>query len=237
LAVSKKPSFLKRTKRRLLNFLAAALGPFLLKSLGASWRTRRFGYEHMKSRGPKGQHPVIAVWHESIPTGTVLHRHHSLAALTSLHRDGRMISNIMERLGFITVQGSSRKGGGQALRELLSIGKDSFCLVITPDGPRGPAYSIAPGTLFIAAMLGRPVIAYGYACNKMWRANSWDRMVFPKPFCKLAVGFSEPFFVPREALRDKDLMADYQKKLMESFESAHSQAKSLLNKERSSNEQ
>ena len=235
--MSNKPSFSKRIKRRLLNFLATALGPFLLKSLGASWRTRRFGYEHMESRGPKGQHPVIAVWHESIPTGTVLHRHYPLAALTSLHRDGKMISDIMEKLGFITVHGSSRNGGSQALRELLAAGKESLGLVITPDGPRGPAHSVAPGTLFLAAMLGRPVIAYGYACDKKWRANSWDRMVLPKPFCKLVAGFSEPFFVPREALRDDAVMETYQKKLMESFESVHSQAKSLLSKTRADNEQ
>lgn len=218
----------KQTKRRWLNRLAAALGPFLFKGLAATWRTTRFQSEHLDAKGTKGQRALVAVWHESIPTGTVLHRNRGYVALVSMHRDGQMISTIMNRLGFITVRGSSSKGGSQALREMLAAGREPIPLVITPDGPRGPAHSVAPGTLFLAAMLGRPVIAYGFACNRMWRAKSWDRMVLPKPFCKIAVGFSEPLFVPREAVRDEALMAEYQKKLFDQFELVHQQAEEIL---------
>jgi lysophospholipid acyltransferase (LPLAT)-like uncharacterized protein len=226
--VNRTTSNWKQTKRRWLNRLAAALGPFLFKGLAATWRTTRFQSEHLDAKGTKGQRALVAVWHESIPTGTVLHRNRGYVALVSMHRDGQMISTIMNRLGFITVRGSSSKGGSQALREMLAAGREPIPLVITPDGPRGPAHSVAPGTLFLAAMLGRPVIAYGFACNRMWRAKSWDRMVLPKPFCKIAVGFSEPLFVPREAVRDEALMAEYQKKLFDQFELVHQQAEEIL---------
>ncbi len=218
----------KLTKRRLLNRLAAALGPFLLRSLAFTWRKRRFGSNHLNARGEKGQYSIIATWHESIPSGTVMHRNRGYVALVSLHRDGQMISKIMERLGFRTVRGSSSTGGTQALREMLRVGREPVSMVITPDGPRGPAHTVAPGTLFLAATLGRPVIAYGFACNKMWRAKSWDRMVLPKPFSKIAIGFSAPMFVPREALKDEQLMAKYQQELMQRFEDAHQHAEAVL---------
>jgi len=226
--VTKTTSNWKQTKRRWLNRLAAALGPFLFKGLAATWRTTRFRSEYLEAKGETDQRTLVAVWHESIPTGTVLHRNRGYVALVSMHRDGQMISTIMNRLGFKTVRGSSSKGGSQALREMLAAGREPIPLVITPDGPRGPAHSVAPGALFLAAMLGRPVTAYGYACNRSWRAKSWDRMVLPKPFCKIVIGFSEPFFVPREAVRDEKIMAVYQKKLFDQFELVHRQAEEIL---------
>ncbi len=218
----------KLTKRRFLNRVAAALGPVLFRSLAATWRKKRFGTEHLEARGDKDQHPVIATWHESIPTGTVLHKKRGYVALVSLHRDGQMIAKIMERLGFRTVRGSSSQGGTKALREMLKVGRESVTLVITPDGPRGPAHSIAPGTLFLAASLGRPILAFGFAGSNIWRAGSWDRMILPKPFSKVCIGFSEPMFVPREALKDDELMAQCQQELMKRFEDAHRQAQQLL---------
>jgi lysophospholipid acyltransferase (LPLAT)-like uncharacterized protein len=226
--VAKSTSNWKLAKRRLTNRLAAALGPFLLRSLAFTWRKKRFGSNHLNARGEKDQYSIIATWHESIPTGTVMHNNRGYVALVSLHRDGQMISRIMERLGFRTVRGSSSTGGTQALREMLRVGREPVSMVITPDGPRGPAHSIAPGTLFLAATLGRPVIAFGFACSKMWRANSWDRMVVPKPFCKIAIGFSEPMFVPREALKNEELMAKCQAELMQRFEDVHKHAEAVL---------
>lgn len=218
----------KLTKRRFLNRVAAALGPFLFRSLAATWRKKRFGQEHLGARGAKDQHPIIATWHESIPAGTVLHRKRGFVALVSLHRDGQMIARIMERLGFRTVRGSSSTGGSKALREMLKVGREPVTLVITPDGPRGPAHSIAPGTLFMSASLGRPIIAFGFACSNMWRAGSWDRMVLPKPFSRIVVGFSEPMFVPRAALKNDELMAKCKAELAQKFKDAHQQAEALL---------
>ena len=225
----------KLTKRRFLNRVGAALGPFLFRALASTWRKKRFGSNHLNARGEKGQYTIIGTWHESIPAGTVLHRNRGYVALVSMHRDGEMISRIMERLGFRTVRGSSSTGGSQALRELIRVGREPVSMVITPDGPRGPAHTIAPGTLFLAATLGRPVVAFGFACNKMWRAKSWDRMVLPKPFCKIAVGFSEPMFVPRAALKDDELMEQCQAKLVQLFEDAHKQAEAVLAGEKEPN--
>ncbi len=58
-------------------------------------------------------------------------------------------------------------------------------LAITPDGPRGPRRTMAPGAVFLASRLGLPLIAMGFGFDRPWRVRSaWDQFAIPRPFSR-----------------------------------------------------
>ncbi|MBC8328083.1 MAG: lysophospholipid acyltransferase family protein, partial [Planctomycetes bacterium] len=211
----------KRILRRSGMVFASTVGPWLLRVLARTWRVRRIGAaDTVDSRRPL----TYGLWHESIPAGAALHRRRDLTVMISSHHDGELITRIVESLGFRTVRGSSTRGGSRALRQMLKAAKDAEGLVVTPDGPRGPAHSIASGVLFVAAATGRPLVATGFAASRAWRAGSWDRMIIPKPFSKVVVGYAGDLEVPRAAIRDQALLEVHRGRFARRFADAHATA-------------
>ena len=94
--------------------------------------------------------------------------------LISEHRDGELITQVIKRLGFSVVRGSTTRGGARALRE-MSLRIDRGHLCVTPDGPRGPRRSVHQGIAYLGSRTGFPIVGAGMAFKKPWRAKSWDR--------------------------------------------------------------
>ena len=114
------------------------------------------------------------------------------AALISASRDGALLADLVERFDFEVVRGSSSRQGASAIRQLAEViatGKD---VVITPDGPRGPAYELGQGIIFLAQQSGAAVVPINMEYSSFWRAKSWDRFILPKPFSKVRVIFGPP---------------------------------------------
>ena len=74
-------------------------------------------------------------------------------------------------------------------------------IAITPDGPRGPAGSFAPGALVAAQRSGAPIVAIGVHAPRAWRLKSWDQFVIPKPFSRVHIAYSDPAYVAAETPR------------------------------------
>lgn len=91
------------------------------------------------------------------------------------------------------VRGSSSRRGAAALLELsrhLGGGGD---IAITPDGPRGPNYSIAPGILYLAQNAGVSIVPMEVQISRYWRIGKrWDALWIPKPFAKVTITFHAP---------------------------------------------
>lgn len=220
----------KRTKR-VLAWLAGALGPWLLRALGRSWRVRREGVEHFNTSGEDGQRPVFCMWHQNVSAGSAVHRGEQLSVLVSSHRDGEIIARSIHAMGYRTVRGSTSRGGARALRELMAQADPAWGLVITPDGPRGPRHSVAPGAIYLAVMSGRPLIATGFAVRRQWRLGSWDRMSIPKPWTRVICCYSEPLRFERSMLRDPEALAAAREQLGEAIHAMEAKAQELLDAE------
>ena len=76
------------------------------------------------------------------------------AALASASKDGEIISAFLDRFGIRAIRGSSSRGGGRALIEMKRAIEAGYIMAITPDGPRGPRYSISPGVIKLAQITG-----------------------------------------------------------------------------------
>jgi lysophospholipid acyltransferase (LPLAT)-like uncharacterized protein len=145
---------------------------------------------------PVSQNYIGALWHNRLLIFPLVLRrffqNRTGAALISASRDGDLLTNAIERFGFDVVRGSSSRMGASALLQLsdtLAAGRD---VVMTPDGPRGPAYELGPGIIFLAQKTGAPVLPMNVEYSSCWRLQSWDRFIVPRPFSKVRVLIGQP---------------------------------------------
>ncbi|MBK8249322.1 MAG: lysophospholipid acyltransferase family protein [Gemmatimonadetes bacterium] len=165
--------------------VASALGEWLVRLLGVTWRVR---WEGSIPTGPV----VLAMWHgELLPLVWAL-RGRGIAPLVSTHADGEVIARIVRRLGFDPIRGSSSRGGARALIEAARRLEAGATVAFTTDGPRGPRRQSAPGALAAAARSGLDVVPMGALASRAWRFKSWDRFVVPQPFAVITIRCGAP---------------------------------------------
>ena len=93
---------------------------------------------------PVNENYIGALWHNRLLIFPfVLRRFFSNrrgAALISASRDGDLLADAIKRFDFDIVRGSSSRLGASAILQLTDVLASGRDVVITPDGPRGPAY-------------------------------------------------------------------------------------------------
>ncbi len=75
-------------------------------------------------------------------------------------------------------------------------------MAFTPDGPRGPRHSFAPGALMLANRAEVPIVTITGHIDRKWTLGSWDAFEIPKPFARITVLYGEPRRVEDENIRD-----------------------------------
>ncbi len=132
-----------------------------------------------------------------------------VSILISRHRDGELISQVVERLGFKTIRGSAGfgKGGERAFLEMVKTLSEGNIVAITPDGPRGPREVVKMGVAKLSMKTGAPVYPLTFSANFKVNLNSWDRFLIPLPLSKCKVVLGNPIypqqFQSEESLRDE----------------------------------
>ena len=116
-----------------------------------------FNYQHFKSKG-------------------------TVKAIISEHRDGETIKKLVNYLGIGSLNGSSTRGGARVLLQAIKGLKSDIDVAITPDGPKGPLYSIADGIIPIAQKTDSKILPFSTIPTKYWQLKSWDKFIIPKPF-------------------------------------------------------
>lgn len=187
-----------RIRSPLLTKLAARLTVWLIRML---FRTLKIEI-HLSA--PELNPYVVAdsecflycVWHDAMLPPIFCGSHPCSVALVSRHQDGSYLADALKLVGMLPVRGSTKRGGGRAVRQLLQQSAGSH-IVITPDGPRGPRRELKDGILFLASHSGRKIVPVGSACSRSWRfTGSWTDLMIPKPFSKLALLAGEPIEIP-----------------------------------------
>jgi len=184
---------------RLGRKLAPAAGSWALRLLAATLRLRR-EEKTVEPLWAAGAPAIYVVWHARLLLLPYLYRGRSLRALVSRSEDGSMISDLVRRFGFVTVRGSSSRGGAGGLRALARAIGEGHSVVVVPDGPRGPRQVLKAGVVVLARLTGAHVVPLALAASSEWRARSWDEFRIPKPFSRCVVRFGEPIRVPRDAV-------------------------------------
>ncbi len=149
---------------------------------------------------------IVAFWHGRLlyPLRLMqVYRQRRVTVLVSRSRDGEWISQIAQRFGVLPTRGSSRRGGGQGLLEMVRRVQEGYIACVTPDGPRGPRYHVQPGVVSLAQKTGAAIVPITY--NAKWRKvmRSWDGFVLPLPFSRIVVVYGEPVCVPVPVTADE----------------------------------
>jgi lysophospholipid acyltransferase (LPLAT)-like uncharacterized protein len=141
-------------------------GAAVIRALGRSMKIETRGHEHVDRLYREGKRVIITFWHARQLMMPLTYRGTLAHILISQHQDGEIIARVVERFGFRAVRGSSTRGGVEALRELIRLGRSGVDLVVTPDGPKGPAQVVKMGVIQLARASRLPIIPLAFGCSK-----------------------------------------------------------------------
>jgi lysophospholipid acyltransferase (LPLAT)-like uncharacterized protein len=141
------------------------------------------------------QNYVLAFWHGQMLLGWFRHKDKNFTALISKSKDGDLLSKILKHWNYNVVRGSSSKGGDVALGVMVDYARSGESVVLTPDGPRGPAYKMKAGAVITAKKSNIPLVLLAVGYKKKRVLKSWDNFEVPKFFSKAKVVYSEPFYI------------------------------------------
>lgn len=180
----------------------ARLGAAVVWLLARTWRVRYDHEQALRDAKSDGRPVVFVIWHGQLLMHLWAHRRRQISVLISEHRDGEIIARVAEILGYRTVRGSTTRGANRALIGLVRELEADHDVAITPDGPRGPDRSFAPGALLVAQRSGRPIVAVGAHASRAWQFRSWDRFTVPKPFARVTISYRPGMFVAEASPRE-----------------------------------
>ena len=163
----------------------------------------------------KNKTPLIIVfWHNrlmmtcfSVQKPEKLHPDHKMMVLASKHGDGKFGGRVMEKMGMMSILGSSNDGRkasrgigvGSFKKILVGLKKGNF-LGLTPDGPRGPNQKVNGEIINIARISGAKILPMSCSTSRHKKLKTWDKFYMPLPFSKLCFHFdSEAIEVSKDA--------------------------------------
>ncbi len=181
--------------------ILARLGLLALRVLAFTWRFRVVNPEVLVAQHAQGRAVVRVFWHGQLLSVLWSIKNQNVATMISEHGDGEIIGRAAQALGCRMVRGSSSRGAARALLTGAREIEAGYDLAITPDGPRGPAKSVAPGAVAITQRTGAPLLPVGVWASRAWRLRSWDSFMVPKPFALVRVAYGDPLFIDSDAAR------------------------------------
>ena len=199
------------------NLLLAAvsrLAYLVVLSLHLSYRYRFVGVENLQAacKSSKYGNYLFAIWHQNLFPGITAQTGGQHVVMVSKSKDAQPLAYTLQKLGHITMRGSSKnssgvdKGGRLAKDQMTEILVTGVPGAITVDGPKGPAHYVKPGILDMAKHAETPIIPYVALADRYWAFNSWDKFRLPKPFSRIIIGYGKPILVsptlPYENFRD-----------------------------------
>ena len=189
----------KKTKKKIIFYLATKLGWIVIKLLGKSCFIKREGWHYIDDLKKNNKRYLYVLWHGRIFIPIYLHRNEGINAMVSLHRDGEMIAHALHKLGYHTVRGSSTRGGNEAFHNMVASLKKGHVGTIIPDGPKGPRHKLKPGTIYIAQQSDAYLVPVSFSADKNFEFKSWDRFHLSFPFSKNVIIYGKPVKVSKES--------------------------------------
>lgn len=151
--------------------------------------------------------PAVAVcWHNRLlffPVMCPLEKRKNTAALISASRDGQYIADLCRQWDLETIRGSSSRKSVQVMGEALECLKKGKYVAITPDGPRGPRYSMSRGPVRLASETGVQVLPVSVNYSSYWELKSWDRFQIPKPWAKITIVYGKMIRIPPDLTEEQ----------------------------------
>ncbi len=139
---------------------------------------------------------------------------------------GHIQTEILTRLGYRVVRGSSKRKGAEALIAMKNAVSDGYSCALALDGPRGPIHQSKPGILFLAKKFGYPIVPLVACSDRAWiMKRTWCRYSLPKPFSRCLVAMGKPI---EEASRGELTLSELDQHMMVWVHWVEQRMKSLI---------
>ncbi|SHO81161.1 Protein of unknown function DUF374 [hydrothermal vent metagenome] len=153
------------------------------------WWSSRKKYHYIDE--PIKENSILVGWHGELFILPSIYKNLEISGekfgVISHHHDGDVISKALSFFGIKSIRGSSSKGARGVIINSIKEIKNKNSVFFTPDGPRGPRYTISDGALSLAIKFRLPIVIIGYKPSRYWQFNSWDKFILPKPFGELDI--------------------------------------------------
>lgn len=134
---------------------------------------------------------IFTLWHQNLVLCVVGLMKYStkFSPLVSPHSDGMILARIISKLKCNVIHGSTNKNSFGAIKEIYSCLKLDKNILITPDGPRGPAKKINSNIVQITTKTNSKILILDFEIDRSFQLNSWDKLKIPLPFSKIRIKF------------------------------------------------
>ena len=180
--------------KRIRLFLAKKLAWLLIEGVVLCNRVVIEGRDAVQALEAGDAPRIYIFWHRHILF--VIHQFRNCGArpLISLSSDGDLVAAVAGEFGMNPVRGSSSKGGARAFLEMARcIRLERAQVLITADGPKGPARRVKEGAVRLAAKTGAWVIPISWDATRVKVfEKSWDRFLLPLPCGRIRFIYGQP---------------------------------------------
>ena len=178
------------SKKKILRGLGIVLIPRLIFTImSLLWFSYRKKYHFIDN--PIKEQCIAVSWHGELFITPLVYRKlrksQPTSAIISRHFHGELIARVLKYLNILPLRGSSNRGARGALINSIKAINNNQTILISPDGPRGPRYSMSDGAVALALKAKLPIVVISYKASSYWQLKSWDRFIIPKPFSKLDI--------------------------------------------------
>ena len=191
----------KKLRRIATVKMGGSLIYYLIRIYSASLRLKVINEEEWIDYLERGGRALLCCWHQQFFIGMRLfsrYKKYTAYVMISKSTDGDIASRVAETANFFPVRGSSSKGGGAALKQMISRLKTGKLAIHLLDGPRGPAGIVKAGAIAIASGAEAAIVPVHVQADRAWHAHSWDKFMIPKPFAHVTVTFCPLMTVDRD---------------------------------------
>ena len=200
----------------LLQKIAGLLAGFLYKIWAATYRyqiefedpsDKKIFYQDFGVRGPNpGRNLIYACFHQDDLTCLPYFGGQNITILISQSKDGQILASASEYLGYLTVRGSSHRGGVAGLLAGMRKVQEGYSMTIAVDGPKGPIYRVKEGITAVSDKSKRPIVPVrGFPERKKVFEKSWNKATLPMPFTRVRIKIGKIGFYTTAELEAKML--------------------------------
>jgi lysophospholipid acyltransferase (LPLAT)-like uncharacterized protein len=157
---------IKRIKAFLMVNVLPPLIFVFLTLLRITLRIKQINSETVTDGWKKGENFIVCFWHGRLLMMPFANLRGKGKVLISRHRDGELIARVMAFFRLGTIRGSFRKGTVSSIREIMNNLREGYDVAITPDGPKGPRYSVKDGIVELARLTGKSIVPITYSASK-----------------------------------------------------------------------
>jgi lysophospholipid acyltransferase (LPLAT)-like uncharacterized protein len=180
--------------------VASVLGYLAVLLVGATLRFQVFGWENWEAARRLGKGLIYTFWHREIFAATWFWRKRGIVVMTSQNFDGEYIARIIRWHGYGAARGSSSRGAGRALVEMIRCLRAGVDTAFTIDGPRGPRFVAKRGAVILSRASGAAILCFHIAVRHAYVfRKTWDQTQFPYPFSQAVVFIAPPIVVAEDA--------------------------------------